>query len=96
MKKHAWLIAITVLGLSACQPSTSEVSADFRIPKGLYDCQFYSMNPGGLSHDVLVVRCPHSDTSTQETQNCGKGCTRNVQSALIEGNEIRDSPYAEN
>ena len=83
MRKQLIIIGFG-LTLAACQPSTSEVSADFRIPKGLEDCSFYEMSPSGLRGTVMVVRCPQSDTSTQQTKSCGKGCSRNVQSSVTE------------
>ena len=83
MRKQLIIIGLG-LTLAACQPSTSEVSADFRIPKGLEDCSFYEMSPSGLRRTVMVVRCPQSDTSTQQTKSCGKGCYRNVQSSVTE------------
>lgn len=78
------IIALVGLAVAACQPSTKEVSADFRIPKGLEDCSFYEMSPSGLKATVMVVRCPQSDTATQQTKSCGKGCSRNVQSSVTE------------
>lgn len=93
MNKLLVIAAILALGLAGCNPHTSEVSANFVVPRGLQDCQFYKMEPGGLSNSIMVVRCPRSDTATQQTQSCGKGCSRNVRAAVTEGNEIRDSPY---
>lgn len=79
-------VIIALLGLAAiaCQPHTKEVSTNFVIPKGLQDCHFFEMSKGGMSNTVLVVRCPRSDTATQQTQGCGKGCSRNIQSATSE------------
>ena len=83
MRKQLVIIGLS-LALTACQPSTSEVSADFRIPKGLEDCSFYKMSSGGMSHNIVVVRCPLSSTAVQQTQSCGKGCSRNMRTAVTE------------
>ena len=86
---HKQLIIIGLgLAVAACQPSTQEVSTNYRIPKGLEDCHFYRMSAGGISNSVLVVRCPRSDTSTQQTQSCGKGCSKSVQSATSESEDL--------
>ena len=83
MRKQV-IIALLGLAVTACQPTTSEVSADFRIPKGLEDCSFYKMSSGGMTRNIVVVRCPLSSTSVQQTQSCGKGCSHNMQSAVTE------------
>ena len=83
MRKQV-IIALLGLAVTACQPTTSEVSADFHIPKGLEDCSFYKMSSGGVSHNIVVVRCPLSSTAVQQTKRCGKNCYRNMRTAVTE------------
>ena len=91
MRKIAVICGLSLVMLTGCNPSTTEVSKDFVIPPGLHDCTFFHMTRQGGS-SVLVVRCPDSDTATRTTKTCGKGCTRKVYASTVGGNEIRDSP----
>jgi len=92
MIKIASICGLSLMLLTGCNPSTTEVSNDFIIPPGLYDCKFYDMKREGSGSAYLVVRCPNSDVSTSMNKSCGKGCSRKEQVFTSEGNEIRDSP----
>lgn len=91
--KNAAILSVALLILTGCNPHTTEISGKYQLPTGLRDCQIYSMSSGGMTNDVVVVRCPNSEMATQQTRSCGKGCSRNMRSITVEGNEIRDSPY---
>lgn len=66
------LVAFMLVG---CEPETKESSRKFDIPPALSDCRFYDMNDTNVRR-VLVVRCPHSDTST--SYRSGKSDYRTV------------------
>ena len=94
MRKIAVICGLSLVQLTGCNPSTTEVSKDFVIPPGLHDCMFFDMTRAG-GKEVIVVRCPHSDVATRTTVSCGKGCSSTRMTATTEGNEIRDSPYGQ-
>lgn len=60
MKKFV-IIALSLL-FASCGKETREISGNYSIPKGLSDCEFYSMKND--MNIITVVRCPNSSTST--------------------------------
>lgn len=55
------LIAIVMLVLAGCSPSQQQWQA--ALPKGLDDCSVFLVTHEG--HEIKVVRCPNSTTTTQ-------------------------------
>lgn len=46
--------------------------------KGLEDCTVVSVHPGGGDYPFIVVRCPHSTTSTTASHFVGKIMVRQI------------------
>lgn len=61
MKKA--LLALVVLLLVGCEPSTKEKTGDFILPPDLKDCRIYKLFDG--SETITTMRCPNSSTSTE-------------------------------
>lgn len=76
MLKQLLIISYVVL-LAACTPTTSEVSGEFKVPKGLEDCKIYKMRDSS-GKPIYVVRCPNSNTSATLIQK------HNVTAAVID------------
>lgn len=64
------LLAVAFM-LAGCEPETEISTGKFIVPPELSDCQFYDMKDTG-GRRVLVVRCPHSETSARYTTSSGK------------------------
>lgn len=56
------LILGLALALSACQPRTTEITQNFKVPTELEDCKVYILETSIKS--LYVVRCPNSTVST--------------------------------
>lgn len=67
--------------LTGCEPSTKEVSGQYRLPNELGDCKVYQLRAehGGR---LTVLRCPNTTTATTEVQ--GK---TTVETVVIDGVE---------
>ena len=55
--------ALAVL-LVGCNPSYENKDASYRLPPEMQDCKIYKINGDAISRDVIVVRCPNSQTTT--------------------------------
>ena len=67
MKKYvAILLCSPIMGLlSACDTQqTMKHTVDLKQVKGLEDCTYYVVDPGGTSPIMRVIRCPNSTTGT--------------------------------
>ena len=60
MKKLILLVA--VLFLTACEPSTSEQTGKYKLPKALEDCSIFELGSGDGAL-ITAMRCPNSTTS---------------------------------
>ncbi|AIW03777.1 hypothetical protein CPT_Moogle40 [Citrobacter phage Moogle] len=58
------IIALGVLFLTGCNPSYENKDASYRLPPEMQDCRVYKLNGDTTSRDVIVVRCPNSQTTT--------------------------------
>lgn len=54
-----------VIFLAGCEPSTSRIDYEYRLPEELKDCEIYSLNTGDLGGSLKVVRCPNSTTTSR-------------------------------
>ena len=71
MKKLV-VVLLGALALAGCKNDFSkEISHDFEMPRGLEGCKVYHLE-GDDYRDLKVVRCPLSETTTQETYKSGK------------------------
>lgn len=75
-------MVIVALLLAACQPQTTKIDKDFIIPIELSDCKFFNMYDG--TRNIVVVRCPKSDTSASHRSSCGKNCQKDNLSSVME------------
>lgn len=80
------LIAATALAtLAACDTQQAvKHTVDLTQVKGLEDCTYYVVDPGGASPIVRVIRCPNSATSTSYQQ--GKA---HINTVVIDGVEYQ-------
>lgn len=56
-------LVMTIL-LVGCNPSYENKDASYRLPPEMQDCKIYKLNGDATSKDVIVVRCPNSQTTT--------------------------------
>lgn len=64
------LLLLSFLTILSCSKQTSDISYKYSLPEGLQDCKIYVMQTDGLGSNLVVVRCPNSQTST--TYKSGK------------------------
>lgn len=62
------IVLLSVVLLSGCDAETTEISSKYALPDGLKDCTVYELNPS-TGRLLYVVRCPHSDTTTNFLYN---------------------------
>lgn len=73
MKKIIFLILATI-SLTGCDTPAdverreNDWSQALRQTPGLEDCQYHEVSAAGHSMSLLVIRCPHSDTTTNYQQ----------------------------
>ena len=79
-------VALVVAGimLVGCDGTqqTAMTTLDLKQVRGLEDCTYYVVDPGGTHNIVRVIRCPNSTTSTSYVQ--GK---TTVNTVVIDGVE---------
>jgi hypothetical protein len=81
-------VVFSVVLLSGCdgtQPTTKAMY-DLKQVKGLEDCTFYRVDPGGNYNVLSVIRCPNSAVNTTEVRRSGKSSTT-ISSVVIDGVE---------
>lgn len=64
------IIALGVLFLTGCNPSYENKDGSYRLPPEMQDCKVYKLNGDATNRDIVVVRCPNSQTTT--SYNYGK------------------------
>lgn len=65
------LILLTAVLLTGCEDKAAEYSGtDVKLPNGLADCRTFIATVA--KHEVYVIRCPNSQTSTERTWRQGK------------------------
>ena len=69
--KKVFIAVLAAIGLVACQPSSRELSYDFRLPKELNHCEIHKLSNGKMTV-LYVVHCPNATTTTSFDAN-GKG-----------------------
>ena len=57
-------IALGVIFLSGCNPSYEDKNASYSLPPEMQDCRVYKLHGDAISRDIVVVRCPNSQTTT--------------------------------
>lgn len=80
------LLAVGAMAsLSACDTQQAvKHTVDLAQVRGLEDCTYYVVDPGGTSPVMRVIRCPNSTTSTRYNQ--GKTAVNTV---VIDGVEYQ-------
>ena len=68
-------IIIAALLLCGCDASYKDVKQHYKLPDDLSDCKIYELNGDSSSRTLYVVRCAEQ-TTTDDSHNCGKGCTK--------------------
>ena len=58
------VIALVVIFLAGCNPSYEDKNASYSLPPEMQDCKVYKLNGDAISTDIVVVRCPNSQTTT--------------------------------
>jgi hypothetical protein len=60
----------TLVMLVGCDGTqqTAMTTLDLKQVRGLEDCTYYVVDPGGTHNIVTVIRCPNSTTSTSYVQ----------------------------
>lgn len=77
------LATAALLALAACDTQQAvKHTVDLKQVRGLEDCTYYVVDPGGISGQMRVIRCPNSTTSTRYNQ--GK---TTVDTVVIDGVE---------
>ncbi len=69
-----------------CGDETTESTSNYILPNGLKDCKVYKMIGEGSASNIVVVRCPLSQTGTSYTVNSGKSSHTGF-SIVVEGEE---------
>ncbi len=60
-----FILAAAVLALAGCDTQqTMKRIVDLKQVRGLEDCTYYVVEPGGINPTMYVIRCPNSTTST--------------------------------
>lgn len=83
------LCSSVLLSLMACSPSVpSSTTIDFPMPEALKNCKLIQLSvPEGTqggSTKVNVVKCGNPSTTTTVQESCGKNCTRDVSTTIVE------------
>lgn len=70
MNKMLKILGVVIVGamMVGCTPTTTEVSANFIMPRGLEDCQLYRMNNSDGTF-IYVMRCPTVTSTTRAGKN---------------------------
>lgn len=58
------MVALVVIFLAGCNPSYENKDASYSLPPEMQDCKIYKLNGDAISRDIVVVRCPNSQTTT--------------------------------
>lgn len=58
------VIVLGVIFLAGCNPSYEDKNSSYSLPPEMQDCKVYKLNGDAISTDIVVVRCPNSQTTT--------------------------------
>ena len=82
MKRYIF-IAAAMLMLAACDTQqATKLTVDLKQVRGLEDCTYYKVDPGGTTPIINVIRCPNSTTSSAYTQGKAR-----INTVVIDGVE---------
>lgn len=70
------IIALGVLFLTGCNPSYDNQDSNYELPPDMRDCSIYKLNGSTFRDDLIVVRCPNSQTTT--SYRYGKSSTQHI------------------
>nr|HAU5726746.1 hypothetical protein [Citrobacter freundii] len=70
------IIALGVLFLTGCNPSYDNKEGSYTLPPEMRDCSIYRLNGSMINRDLVVVRCPNSQTTT--TSKVGRSSAQSV------------------
>lgn len=68
----AFVLAILMLGCSAGEPSTDDITDKYVLPGLMQECKIYRLYDNNNTSPIKVVHCPNATTTT--IHSCGKGC----------------------
>ena len=86
------LLASCLLVFSGCDDSNylpEKKTRKYVLDETLKDCSIVEIK-SSTEGNLTIVRCPLSNTTTNYTENWGKGCTRNINNTVIDENKKKE------
>lgn len=83
------LITLAVAGCNSDYTPQDKTHA-YKLSESLSDCSITELKGYG-ENDIVIVRCPLSNTTTSYSENCGKSCSRKLNNNVIDENKKKET-----